>query len=316
MILSINKLFLSIPIVHQCLGQSPRGAVTSMRAVRPPPLQRSNSCEDAWAEADHEEVETVAEAFAVVGIGRSATLQPLNSCSGDEQVLVDVCLMAKGDPVPDDFEVLTQTPCGQRASINYGGTFVFLAVRTLPRQLATEPIMAITLVDTDRGEVPAPGFQSIEHTSAGERVVMSKLLCVSRRWPDPSDASAAAAPLVGLGVFRPDRHARELDVPSGFELVGHSLSPGPLGGGIGGGNTRHIAFRRAAPSGLLQTAFRASLLDTVERHERPTGERGATPMRRWDSDHSSYDSSWASALPTALPHFCMPQGAQVGEGER
>ena len=306
-----------------------------------PRLERSASLTEAdiaWADlaAETDDAEAhVAEAFAVVGLAPGSVLEPLSGGLSEDYVIAGVCLVGKGEAVPEGFEVLSETLCGQRASLNSHGAAVHLAVRQLPRRQATRPVTALALVEADHyhghgqhaaSHVPA-GFEAIDRTVHGERVQMSKTLCVCRHAVDPSDPSPTAVPLSAVAVLRPDKQTRELSVPPGFELLERHLSPG----GLGGGTARHLCVRRARPCGLLQTAFKAALLDAVEYGQRPTAAAAAAKVaaatapsadapapspppvaRAFDeTGSSSWASSWASALPSALPQFCLPQGARL-----
>ena len=102
--------------------------------------ERSLSSQAAWAEAiaartnDHAQ-ETVAEAFAVVGLPHLSPLQPLMPVGGDEPVLSNVCLVSASEVKPEGFEVLTETPCGQRAVLSSGGgVSVYLAQCLRPQR--------------------------------------------------------------------------------------------------------------------------------------------------------------------------------------
>ena len=175
-----------------------------------------DSCEIAWADlvaqADDDTAAHVAEAFAVVGLAPGSVLEPLDGSSGgdDELVLANVCLVAKGEAVPEGHEVLTETLCGQKASINNAGATLHLAVRRLPRREVIRPITAIAIVDAEHphggggggggGEdarVPA-GFEALDRTAHGERCQTSKLICISRQPPSPCEPSAEAAPLAAV----------------------------------------------------------------------------------------------------------------------
>ena len=297
---------------------------------------RSSSCDIAWADlvaqADDDTAAHVAEAFAVVGLAPGSVLEPLDGSSGgdDELVLANVCLVAKGEVVPEGHEVLTETLCGQKASINTAGATLHLAVRRLPRREVIRPITAIAIVDAEHphggggggggGEdarVPA-GFEALDRTAHGERCQTSKLICISRQPPSPCEPSAEAAPLAAVAVVRPSRHSREPEVPAGWQLLDRSLSAG-----LGGGSARHLCVRHARPCGLVQTPFKASLLEAIEYSQRPAsasgsqGGGGSSGRRRnscWgsgDRQTPSFQADWASSLPSALPHFCLPLGARL-----
>ena len=80
------------------------------------------------------EVECIASHFAVCGVTPGA-LEPIDGrAAGSLDVLVDVCVVlpGKGEVVPPGFTLITQTPNGQRASLNHGdmlGAQIFLACR-------------------------------------------------------------------------------------------------------------------------------------------------------------------------------------------
>ena len=318
-----------------------------------------DSCEIAWADlvaqADDDTAAHVAEAFAVVGLAPGSVLEPLDGSSGgdDELVLANVCLVAKGEAVPEGHEVLTETLCGQKASINNAGATLHLAVRRLPRREVIRPITAIAIVGAEHphgggggsisgngsghgggsssggrgsgssgggGEdarVPA-GFEALDRTAHGERCQTSKLICISRQPPSPREPSSEAAPIAAVAVVRASRHSREPEVPAGWQLLDRSLSAG-----MGGGSARRLCVRRARPCGLVQTPFKASLLEAIEYSQRPApasgsrGGGGSSVGRRnscWgngDRQTPSFQADWASSLPSALPHFCLPLGARL-----
>ena len=267
-------------------------------------LQRTLSYDGAWAnaiaEAEAEDAtETVATAFAVIGLPHGTVLEPLAGAgvSSDEVVIADVRLVGKGETCPPNLVLISETPDGQRASING----LFLAVLLVPRSQTVRPVTAIALVDVDRGEAVAADFEAVDRTIGGERASLgAATLCISRRAPEVHTSTPSAAPLANLCVLRADK-GRAPSVPAGFEVVGRALSTGTLGG-----SARHIAIRRAPPSGLLQTAIKPTLLDSVEKSA--AGRRVAA--ERVESGHTS-GAARPSALPLALPHFCLPRGANL-----
>ena len=82
--------------------------------------------------------ETVAEAFAVIGLPAATPLQPLLACGDDELVLSNVCLVTAAEVKPEGFEVLTETPCGQRAALSTSSPAVSLMRRGIT--MVTLPI--------------------------------------------------------------------------------------------------------------------------------------------------------------------------------
>ena len=139
-----------------------------------PRLERSLSSQSTWAEAlarthaTHEP--TVAEAFAVIGLPVSTPLQPLTRSGGEELVLSNLCLVSATEIKPEGFEVVTETPCGQRAVLSAGGAVtVFLAQCLRPQSQCSRPITALRLVDVDKGENPPAGFVPVDCTTDAER---------------------------------------------------------------------------------------------------------------------------------------------------
>ena len=304
--------------------------------MSPVSLGRSLSERTAWDTALREPtVETVAEAFAVVGLPISTPLQPLMECGGDELVLSNLCLVSAAEIKPEGLQVLTDTPNGQRAIISAGGgTNVYLAQCLRPQRRCARPITAICLVDTERGESAPAGFEPVDCTAEAESAKLARTLFVSREVADPRDASPSATPLCRVAVLA--RHGRGSEPPPNFVRL-----EGVLGSTKA---ERVLAFSRAAPSGLLQTPLKATILDSLLHHDRPraTAEeqewRDAEDGESGDSDsetaaHRLADdlsplssgpraradtmgdggmrSSYPRELPSALPHFCLPQGAQL-----
>ena len=305
-------------------------ALPTSAPTRPPPwaLQSTKSAQAAWDYLIQRDspVETVAEAFAVIGLPIASPLQPLMPSGGEELVLSNLCLVSAAEVKPEGFEVLTETPDGQRAILSAGGsTSVYLAQCLRPQRQCTRPITAIRLVDA--GESPPAGFEPADRTAEAERTNLGRTLYVSRALADPRDGGPSAAPLASVAVLA--RSGRGSHTPPGFER---------LDGALGAPKAeRVLALSRAPPAGLLQTALKATIIDRILRHDRP---RGHAADEHEDGSESAYgggpdEDSFARApgaararrvsresaqpggakplreLPSALPHFCLPQGARL-----
>lgn len=281
-------------------------------------LHRSLSAQIAWKDHVRSEtaVETVAEAFAVVSLPLLEPLQPLEPCGDDEPVLSNLCFVTASEVKPEGFEVLIETPCSQKAVVSTGGgPAVYLAQCIRPMRLCLRPITAMCLVDSDRGETAPAGFEPVERTADAERATIARTLWVSRLVADPRDGSPSAAPLAAMVVL--PRHGHGSSVPPGYERL-----EGVLGGSRA---ERVLAVCRARPTGLLQTPLKASIVEAVLRHERPTDAAGSSSGESSDDDdtglggddrrgsggESTARSMDMKELPSALPHFCLPEGARL-----
>jgi hypothetical protein len=293
-----------------------------------PRLERSLSAELAWDDliAHEAAVETVAEAFCVVRLPEMEPLQPLDPVGMDEPVLANLCLVGTAETKPEGFEVLTDTLCGHKAVVSSSGGAVYLAQRVRPLRQCSRPITAICIVDTERGATAPADFEPVERTADAERAAFSRTLWVSRTVADPRDTSSTAAPLAGVAVLT--RHGAGSQAPAGFER---------LDGALGAARAeRLLAVRRARPCGLLQTPLCAAIVDSVLRRDRPQPSKPpaiaaleaaaamAAPgnVSGGGGDEDGGESSGAGGgdgatatatheLPSALPHFCLPQGAQL-----
>ena len=296
-------------------------------------LQRSDSCGAAWAELDSSSFidETVAEAFAVVGLPPRSVLEPLNVSLHDDVVLANLCVVSAAEPCPAGFEVLSETPCARSAALNVasgtaasGSRPLFLAQRLAARRDCARPITAVRLVDTDRGEEPPTGFESVGLSAASERSPLARSIWVSRAVSDPRDTSTNAAPIGGMLVVARER-GHVVSVPAGFLL---------LDGVLGSSRAeRCLALCRSSPTGLLQVPLKANILDSLLREDRPGRAQyggasaygaatphtaGGTPAVPAASESATAArgieqpaSQQQPALPSALPHFCLPQGCQL-----
>ena len=276
--------------------------------------------------------ETVAQAFCVFGLPRATPLQPLSTTQDEEYVLANVCLITAGETPPDCYDVIMRTECGQRAVLSQGGsnsnhakerdasTAIFLAQRLALRRHCPRPITALVLVDVEHGEEPPSGFEPVNRTADAELCSVGRTqLYVSRA----SGTSEAHEPLGQLVVLARERQ-RAPAAPGGFKLINGVLGPPKA--------ERCLAVRRCSPCGLLQTPLRGVLLDELLREARPTassssssigsigggsgdggggGGGGGSGRRIAAAASTQAKSASTSALPSALMHFCLPQGARL-----
>ena len=109
-------------------------------------LERSLSSESAWQQhrVERHPVETVAEAFAVVGLAHGTPLQVLTPCGGEMPVLAGLCLVSASETKPVGFELISDTPFGQTAVLSSAGAAkpVYLAQSLQPQQECARPITA------------------------------------------------------------------------------------------------------------------------------------------------------------------------------
>ena len=137
-------------------GAAAKGAAGKKGAPPTPPVDELKLKEEQIqlqaSQLAQAQQETVAEAFAVIGLPVSAPLQTLTPCGGDELVLANVLLVSAAEVKPEGFEVLTATPCGQKAVLSTGVP-VYLAQMLKPQRQCSRPITALRLVDTERGEI-------------------------------------------------------------------------------------------------------------------------------------------------------------------
>ena len=308
-----------------CGASCPTGGAPVVRTR----LNRTASAEEAWNHHIQRDApqETVAEAFAVIGLPLTSSQQPLMASGSEELVLSNLCLVSASEVKPEGFEVIKETFDRQRAVLSAGGGTVYLAQCLRPQRLCLHPITALRLLDA--GDEPPAGFEPVDSTSEAQRALMICRLYVSRAVIDPCDSSPAATPLAGVTVLTRVSGRGFPRMPPGFER---------LGGVLGAPKAERIlGVCRAAPCGLLQTPLKAAMVDCLLRHARPSGREhgnggggsesaddaddgyGGEPdddsfgAGRSRSEAAAHDAATAPLreLPSALPHFCVPQGAQI-----
>ena len=249
--------------------------------------------------------------------------------------------MTATEAKPDGFEVIEHTVCGQRAVISSGGGAVFLAQRLQPLRTCSDPITALCLVDAERGERAPRGYEQVKATTEAERSTFSRSLWFTRKPADPRDTTTLQ-PIGRVTILAPGRNSHggsssnsssAPTAPPGFER----LESGTLGSRNSG--ERFLAFERILPCGLLSTPLKATIVDALLRHNRPkpyghlrrpaagtaasshADGYGEADDEEEDEDDDgggvgeggspSSSHSHIRELPSALPHFCLPQGAQI-----
>ena len=143
----------------------------------------------------------------------------------------EICIIQRGEPVPDGFLRLTRTPSHKRANLNTGsgGNHIYICIK---KDLTGEeaPVTALTVIFPDNNEFLPPGFLVVRRgkhacnlntgTSA-ERI----FLCYKK--------DKSGNPITDMQIVYPGKNE---ECPKGFNMIEKSVTgiPANLNSGTGG----------------------------------------------------------------------------------
>lgn len=299
------------------------------------------------------DAECLAAHFVVCGLA-PGLLEPnsfgdSSRVDASHEVITDIAIVSasRGELIPPGYEPVLTAGGGARSAPAIGSIATIGGTQSTQLQIAVRrqalnacgcgssetPITALQVIYADRNEKPDAGYEALRRPDGGESACFSggsrgreAVICASR-----SLSSESAVPLVDIAVVHCDRHARDVRLPAGYELLPRSLTAGSAGAAV------FVAFRRALPVGLLNTPLRPAMLDHISASDRPRvearrcrpgstaancaemprggegfGAGGAGAMSGGDVGEQyggrGQGDVLSGELPHALPHFCFPRG--------
>jgi len=157
--------------------------------------------------------------------------------------ICDICVIQRGQEVPQGYFRLYRTPKNKKANLNAGsgGNQIYLCILK-DRSGGATPITAISVIFPDRNEFVPPGFQVVKRDNqpcnvnagtAAERVY----ICYKK--------DKTGNPLVDVQLILPGKGE---ETPKNFCLVDKSLSgrPANINSGTGGGSIL-LCYRQGLP---------------------------------------------------------------------
>jgi len=234
------------------------------------------------------DAECLAAHFVVCGLA-PGLLEPnsfgdSSRVDASHEVITDIAIVSasRGELIPPGYEPVLTAGGGARSAPAIGSIATIGGTQSTQLQIAVRrqalnacgcgssetPITALQVIYADRNEKPDAGYEALRRPDGGESACFSggsrgreAVICASR-----SLSSESAVPLVDIAVVHCDRHARDVRLPAGYELLPRSLTSGSAGAAV------FVAFRRALPVGLLNTPLRPAMLDHISASDRPRVE--------------------------------------------